>query len=299
MNKLSRAGRVQILKCLVDGCSIRATSRITGKSKNTVTKLLVDAGAAASEIQDELFRNLKCKRLQLDEIWSFVGAKQKNVAAGAKGHGDIWTWTALDADTKLIPSWLIGARDGDTASAFVNDLASRLDPATRVQITTDGHRPYVEAVEGAFGADVDYAMLIKLYGNEGDIKSPERRYSPGECTGTRREILQGTPDKAHINTSFVERQNLTMRTHMRRFTRLTIAFSKKVENHAWAIALHFFNYNLCRIHRTLRVTPAMEAQATDRLWSLDDLVARLEEKEADAAAANPVKPGRKPKASLA
>lgn len=296
MNKLSRADRVAILRCLTDGCSIRATTRITAKSKNTVIKLLVDIGPVASDIQDQLFRNLDCQRLQADEIWSFVGAKQKNVAKGAQGIGDVWTWTAIDADSKLVPTWLVGPRDGDTATAFMLDVASRI--ANRpIQLTTDGHQPYVEAVEAAFGCDIDYAMLIKEYSSDADQKRPEKRYSPGKCSGTRTEVKQGSPDPAAINTSYVERQNLTMRMNMRRFTRLTNAFSKKVENHAHAIALHFFHYNLVRIHKTLRVTPAMAAGATDRLWSLEDLVDELERREAEATANSPIKPGRKPKAA--
>lgn len=283
MNKLSRKERTLILRCLVDGSSIRATARIGGKSKNTVLKLLVDAGAVCSAIQDELFIDLPCVRLQCDEIWSFVGAKQKNVAMGAKGVGDVWTWTAIDADTKLVPTWMVGARDGDTACAFIDDLASRL--SSRVQLTTDGHKPYLKAVEGAFGDEIDYAMLIKEYGSDSDQRDPARRYSPSHCTGTHVEVKQGDPDPEHINTSYVERQNLTMRMNMRRFTRLTNAFSKKVENHAHAIALHFFSYNLCRIHGGLRVTPAMAAGVTDRVWDLEDLIDLLEEKEEAARVA--------------
>jgi IS1 family transposase len=247
-------------------------------SINTVTKLLVDVGAACEEYQDRTLVNLKCRRIQCDEIWSFVYAQAKNVPesmAGAFGVGDVWTWVAIDADTKLVPSWGVGRRDAFTANAFIRDLAARL--AHRVQLTTDGHKPYREAVEGAFGADVDYAMLIKLYGGgsgKGAEKSAESRCSPAECTGTREVKISGNPDAAHISTSYVERQNLTMRMHMRRFTRLTNAFSKKLENHKAMIALHYMHYNFGRIHKTLRVTPAMESGVADHVWGLDE-IARL------------------------
>ena len=294
MNKLDRAARIRLLRCLVDGSSVRATCRINDVAKQTVLKLLVDAGRMAAAHQDRAFRNLTCKRIQCDEIWSFIGAKEKNVPEEEKGagRGDVWTWTAIDADTKLVPSWLVGSRDGGTAAEFIVDLASRL--AHRVQITTDGHKPYLEAIEGAFGCDVDYAVLIKLYGNEG---APEgaHRYSPAECTGAKKTIVQGNPDEAYIGTSHVERQNLTMRMNMRRFTRLTNGFSKKAENHAAAVALHFWNYNFARIHQSLRITPAMAAGVSDRLLDLGDLVDLLEADEAERAAANPIKPGRKPK----
>ena len=257
--------------------AIRATARMTGASKNTVLKLLVDIGEVCAEFQDGAFRNLGCKRVQCDEIWSFclkknAKATEKEKAAGTAG--DVWTWTAIDADTKLVPCWMVGGRDAGYAWEFMHDLASRL--SNRVQLTTDGHKPYLEAVGDAFGSDIDYAMLVKLYGKE---PAGERRYSPAHFTGSKRRVVEGDPDKEHISTSYVERQNLTMRMSMRRFTRLTNAFSKKVENHAHAIALHYMYYNFVRIHRSLRVTPAMAAGVTDRLWDLEDIVGLLEEKE--------------------
>lgn len=270
MNRLSTERRAQILRCLVEGNSIRSTSRITGTAKNTVVKLLVDAGRACIEYQDKALRDLTCKRLQCDEIWSFCYSKQKNIPQEHKGdfgYGDVWTWTAICADTKLVPSWLVGDRSSEIAYVFIQDLASRLKH--RVQLTTDGYTAYLEAVEGAFGADIDYAMLIKLYGSDPD---GEKRYSPAKITSTEEKKIMGNPDSKHISTSYVERQNLTMRMSMRRFTRLTNAFSKKVENLTYAVALHFMHYNFCRIHRTLRVTPAMEAKVTGRLWSVEDIV---------------------------
>ena len=239
MNHLATDKRAQIIGMMVEGMSIRAITRLTGVSKNTVAKLLVDAGQACSDYQDRALRDLPCKRLQLDEIWSFVYAKQKNVPEHKRGEaGDIWTWTAIDADTKLIPSWLVGRRDTDAATRFVCDLSRRL--ASRVQLTTDGHRPYLEAVEAGFGADVDYAMLVKLYGQPTD---GQKRYSPPQIVGTKTFCCEGKPDPRHISTSYAERQNLSMRMGMRRFTRLTNAFSKKVENHAHAIAIYFMHYN--------------------------------------------------------
>jgi IS1 family transposase len=258
---------------------------MTGAAKGTVLKLLVDLGAACEQYQDVVFRNLKLTRIQCDEIWEFCYAKAKNVPEehrGEWGYGDVWTWVAIDAPTKLVPSWAVGRRDGFTAAAFIRDLASRL--STRVQLTTDGHKPYLEAVEGAFGNDIDYAMLIKTYeGDSGSNRSAERRYSPAVCTGEFRQRITGDPDPHHISTSYVERQNLTMRMHMRRFTRLTNAFSKKVNNHKAAVALHFMHYNFARIHQTLRVTPAMEAGASDHVWSIEEIIGLL-----DWAAANPV-----------
>lgn len=271
MNRMPLTKRAQILGLLVEGMSLRAASRIADCSINTVTKLLVDVGTACAAYHDKNVRNLPCKRVQCDEIWSFVGAKQKNVPADRKADhdiGDVWTWTALCADTKLIASYAVGRRDGLAAAQFIADLRDRL--ANRVQLTTDGHRAYVEAVEGAFGAGIDYAMLIKLYG---EAPEGQRRYSPPEVIGTEIHVVQGKPDKAHVSTSYVERQNLTMRMSMRRFTRLTNAFSKKLENHEHAIALHFMFYNFGRIHKSLRVTPAMEAGIADHVWSLEEIAA--------------------------
>ena len=273
MNRMSLAQRAKILGFLVEGMSLRAASRLADCSINTVTKLLEDVGAACAEYQDAALRNLPCKRVQCDEIWSFVGAKQKNVAQGANGYGDVWTWTAICADTKLVASWMVGSRDGEAANTFIADLAGRL--ANRVQLTTDGHKVYVDAVERAFGAGIDYAMLIKLFG-EGPA-SPERKYSPADQVGTKIVKIEGTPDMAKVSTSYVERQNLTMRMSMRRFTRLTNGFSKKVENHAHAVALHFMHYNFGRIHKTLRVTPAMEAGVSDHVWSLEEIAALVPE----------------------
>ena len=277
MNKLATKTRKIIIRCLVEGQSIRATARTAEVSKNTITKLLIDAGKACAAYQDKVLRGLPCTRVQCDEIWSFVYAKEKNVRRAKSAPpeaGDVWTWTAVCADTKLVPSWRVGDRSGATALDFMDDLKGRL--ANRVQLTMDGHRAYLEAVEEAFGADVDYAMLIKLYGKGGDEASPETRYSPSERTGTKTEIIKGAPDGEHISTSYVERQNLTMQMSMRPFTRLTNAFSKKVENHAHAVALHFMYYNFCRIHQTLRVTPAMEAGVTDRLCEIGDIVDMVE-----------------------
>jgi IS1 family transposase len=269
MNKLPIAKRSQILGLLVEGNSLRATSRLADCSINTVTKLLIDAGKACAAYQDKTLRNLPCKRIQVDEIWSFVYAKARNVAnakAAPEEAGDIWTWTAICADTKLVPSWLVGGRDAGYAHEFMTDLATRL--ANRVQLTSDGHRAYLSAVADAFGSAIDYATLEKIYGQPVD---GQKRYSPPECIGTVRRQIIGNPDPAHVNTSYVERQNLTMRMSMRRFTRLTNAFSKKAENHAHAIALHFMWYNFGRIHKTLRVTPAMEAGVSDHIWSLEEI----------------------------
>lgn len=268
MNKLPQKTRVQILSMLCEGVSMRAISRMTDVSINTVSKLLVDAGEACAAFHDETVHGVNAKRVQCDEIWSFTYAKQKNVktaVAAPEGAGDTWTWTAIDADSKLIVAYLVGARDADYANAFMQDVADRL--ATRVQLTTDGHKPYLAAVEGAFGADVDYAQLVKLYGS-----SPEAakgRYSPAECIGARKTPVEGDPDMDHVSTSYVERQNLTMRMHMRRFTRLTNGFSKKFENHAHMVALYTVFYNFLKIHKTLRVTPAMEAGLSDTVHDFD------------------------------
>ncbi len=277
MNKLSRQKRVQVLKVLVEGNSIRSTVRITGVAKNTIAKLLVDAGIASAEYQDKVLRNLTCKKIQCDEIWAFCYAKQKNVPddkQGQFGFGDVWTWVAIDPETKLVASWLVGLRNAEWAKLFMNDVASRL--ANRVQLTTDGLKAYLEAVDESFGADVDYAVLVKLYGAE---TLPQARYSPAKCIGCRRRKVNGNPEKHAISTSMVERQNLTMRMGLRRFTRLTNAFSKKVENLEHAVALHFMYYNFVRQHRTLRVSPAMQAGVTDRLWSIEDIVKLVEKKE--------------------
>ncbi len=249
---------------------------MTGASKNTIVKLLSDIGSACSEYQVQTLRNLPCKRLQLDEIWSFVYAKAKNIQAAKAAPeiaGDLWTWTALDADSKLIASWFVGDRSGQSASMFVNDLAGRL--ANRVQITTDGHKAYLQAIEGAFGSEIDYATLEKLYTSP-PKDCPNTRYSPGVCCGTRTKKITGNPDSAHISTSYAERANLSMRMGMRRFTRLTNAFSKKIENHVHAISIYFMHYNFARIHQTLRVTPAMQAGVSDHVWTLDELVSQLD-----------------------
>jgi len=247
---------------------------MTGTAKGTVLSLLADLGKACATYHDQHVRNLRTKRIQCDEIWSFVGAKQKNVKdEKAADWGDVWTWTALDADTKLIVSYLVGQRGADWAMLFMEDVASRI--ASRVQITTDGHRAYVDAIEGAFGMDCDYAMLIKLYGSPTNL---DTRYSPGEVIGIETKVVSGNPNPRHISTSYVERQNLTMRMSMRRFTRLTNGFSKKIENHEAAIALHFMYYNFCRVHNTLRVTPAMEAGLTDHIWTIEELVRLMEPK---------------------
>lgn len=268
MNRLDITKRAQIIGLLVEGNSLRAASRLADVSINTVTKLLVDVGTACAAYQDQALRNLPCKRVQVDEIWSFVYAKQRNVPNGMEDRaGDVWTWTAICADTKLVPSWHVGSRDAECAMAFMDDLSRRL--ANRVQLTSDGHKSYLDAVEGAFGGDIDYSMLVKIYGN---IKMEgAQRYSPAVCTGAKKTPVTGNPDPKHISTSFVERQNLNMRMSMRRFTRLTNAFSKKIENHEHAIALHFMYYNFGRIHKTLRVTPAMQAGVADHVWSLEEI----------------------------
>ncbi len=273
MNCLDTQTRSQIVRCLVEGCSIRSTARMTGTSKSTIIKLLNDLGVACAEYHNRNVRNLKVRRMQADEIWCFVGAKAKNVRAEKKqeGWGDVWTWVGIDADTKLVLSYLVGGRDGGWAHEFMEDCASRIN--NRVQITTDGHRAYLEAVEGAFGADIDYAQLHKIYGAPSDDE--QRRYSPARCIGSDMKVVSGDPDPAHVSTSYVERQNLTMRMGMRRFTRLTNGFSKKVDNHRHMVALHYMYYNFCRIHQTLRVTPAMEAKITDRVWTIEELISLL------------------------
>ena len=278
MNKLPSHKRAQILHLLVEGNSMRATARIADVAFNSVDKLFIEAGRACAAYQDKTLRNLSCKRLQLDEIWSFVYAKEKNVQtakSAPENAGDVWTWVAIDADSKLVPSWRIGDRTSKTGLAFVDDLAKRL--ANRVQITSDGHRAYLEAIEGAFGGDVDYAQLVKIYG--ASPESMKGRYSPAECTGARKERIEGNPDMKHVSTSFAERQNLTMRMSSRRFTRLTNAFSKKIEKHALSVALHYMHYNFARIHKTLRISPAMAASVTDKLWSVADIVTMIDAAE--------------------
>lgn len=272
MNRLPIEKRVQILGMLTEGTSMRAAARQADVSLNTVTKLLRDVGAACEIYQLESLVNLPCKRIQCDEIWCFVGAKEGNLPPNVKGQfgrGDVWTWVALDPESKLVVSWLVGRRNKQYARIFIEDLASRL--SNRVQLTTDGHRAYLTAVEEAFGGQIDYAMLDKLYASDAADGSPERRYSPGRCVGIATNQISGRPDKAHISTSHVERQNLTMRMHMRRFTRLTNGFSKKVENHAYAVGLHYMFYNFAKIHKTLRVTPAMQAGVTDHVWTLEEI----------------------------
>jgi IS1 family transposase len=276
MNTLTQQKRCQVISALVEGNSIRATVRMTGVSKNTIAKLLVELGAACSQYLDKALVNLNCKRIQCDEIWSFCYAKEKNVPQekrGQFGYGDVWTWTAMDADSKLIVSWLVASRDAGSAYGFMQDLAKRL--ANRVQLTTDGHRAYLSAVEDNFGSEIDYAMLVKMYGNDA---SNETRYSPAECIGCREIPVSGNPDPKHISTSYIERQNLTMRMQMRRFTRLTNGFSKKIENHIASIAIHYMHYNFCRVHQTLRVTPAMEAGVSDHIWSIEEMVGILDSK---------------------
>jgi IS1 family transposase len=278
MNKLDREARARILHLLCEGSSIRAVTRLTGASKNTITKLVVDAGHACTAYQDRVLRNLTSKRIQVDEIWNFVYAKNdsvKEVKAAPADAGDVWTWTAIDADTKLLVSWLVADRKAESAMLFMDDLKERL--ANRVQLTSDGHRPYLIAVDSVFGADVDYAMLQKIYGAE---PGGEKRYSPAKCIGAQKREVTGNPDPNHVSTSYVERQNLTMRMHMRRFTRLTNAFSKKIENHACAVALHSMYYNFVRLHQTLKVSPAMAAGVTDRLWEMTEIVDILDAFEA-------------------
>ncbi|MGA2761717.1 MAG: IS1 family transposase [Candidatus Cybelea sp.] len=283
MNTLANDERIRVVSALVEGNSIRPTSRMTGASRNTVTKLLVDLGTACMAYHDKHVRNVRVRRLQCDEIWAYVGAKAKNVSAEKKeiGWGDVWTWVGIDADTKLVVSYLVGGRGADWAMDFMKDAASRIQG--RVQITTDGHKAYLSAVEEAFGADVDYAQLHKIYGAS---LENEARYSPATCIGCEMKEVTGNPDPKHVSTSYVERQNLTMRMHIRRFTRLTNAFSKKIDNHAYAVALHFMYCNYVRIHQTLRVTPAMEAGLSDHAWTIEELVAM-----GDAAMPKPGKRG--------
>jgi len=272
MNQLTKDRRVRVIAALVEGNSIRATVRMTDVAKNTIVKLLCDIGQACERYHDKVMVNLPCKRIQVDEIWSFCRAKQKNVPdehQGKFGWGDLWTWTSIDADMKLVPQWLVGLRDASWANAFISDLAYRL--RNRVQLTSDGHKTHLRAIEDAFGGDIDYAMLIKLYGKTGD-EDETHRYSPSEVTGCCIDVIEGSPDPRHISTSYAERANLTMRMSMRRFTRLTNAFSKKVENLSYAVALHFTHYNFCRIHQSLRITPSMAAGVSDHVWELSELI---------------------------
>ena len=273
MNKLSNCKRAHILELLVEGMSMRATSRATKVSINTVTKMMVDAGEACAAYHDETVRNVTAQRVQCDEIWAFCYAKDKNVPrakAAPQGAGDVWTWTAIESASKMILSYEIGDRSGATAIEFMDDLRARL--ANRVQLTTDGHKAYLEAVEGAFGGDVDFAQLIKLYGDSTGQKGHEKKYSPAECTGTMKRRVEGNPDIEHVSTSYVERQNLTMRMGMRRFTRLTNGFSKKLENHLLMLSLYFVHYNFVRIHSTLKCTPAMAAGVSDTLHDMEWIV---------------------------
>lgn len=272
MNRLSTAKRVQVVAALIEGNSINSIVRMTGVAKHTVLKLLEDIGCAAAAYHHRYVRGVRVRRLQCDEIWAFCGAKAKNVSVEQKaaGWGDAWTWTGIDADTKLCVSYLVGGRSAGWANDFMQDCSERI--VGRPQITTDAHKPYLRAVEEAFGADADYAMLHKVYGASNE---PETRYSPATCIGCDMKVVSGDPDPKHVSTSFVERQNLTMRMSMRRFTRLTNGFSKKIENHGHAVALHFMHYNFCRVHSSLRVTPAMEAGLAHQVWTIEDLVIRL------------------------
>jgi IS1 family transposase len=277
MTRLDAKTRSQVLSCILEGCSVRATVRMTGVSKKAVMRLIVEAGSVAAEYQDKMFRNLKCRRIQVDELWGFIYCKEKNITSEISSKnaaaGDVWLWTAIDADTKLVPSFMLGDRNAKSAKYFIEDLASRL--SGRVQLTTDGFRPYLEAVENAFGCDVDYAMLVKLY----ESTQEETRYSPPKCVSCESKAISGKPDPKHISTSYVERHNWTIRTNMRRYTRLSNGLSRKIENHWSAVALNYFAYNFIRIHRSLRVTPAMAADVADRLYSVSDLVTILEKHE--------------------
>lgn len=286
VNKLSVSRRAAVLSCLVDGASIRATSRITGVAKGTILRLLESAGKVCAEYQDAVLRNLACRRIQADEIWSFVFGRDRNIQPKTRDHapslvGSCWTWTALCSETKLMVSWYVGSRDDYSAREFVRDLASRLP--RRIQLTTDGLRLYINAVEESFGSDIDYAMLTKLYGPSGNDKSPEVRYSPGRIKGVEVAEISGASDDRYISTSYVERANLTHRMGMRRFTRLTNGFSKKFENHCHAVSLHMMHYNFVRVHQTIKMTPAMAAKVTDRQWTMLDIVGLIESAECEAA----------------
>jgi IS1 family transposase len=280
MNRLSTAKRVAVISALVEGCSVRSTSRLTGVAKGTILRLLADVGAACARYQDTAIRNVPARRVQIDEIWSFVACKQKNITdeilERSSKAGDAWTFVAIDPQTKLVLSWLVGTRDAGCATEFMQDVAGRL--ANRIQLTTDGHRMYLSAVEDAFGSEIDYAMLQKVYGAD---PQAEKRYSPAVCLGCDTKIIAGDPDPKHIGTSHIERQNLTMRMNIRRFTRLTNAFSKKIENHMHSVALFYMHYNFVRVHQTLRVTPAMEAGLATHVWSIADIVALIDDASCD------------------
>ncbi|MEX2257806.1 MAG: IS1 family transposase [Woeseia sp.] len=273
MNKLTTKQRAQILHMLVEGNSLRATARMANVSRNTVDKLLQDVGAACLDYQDSVLRNLPCTTIECDEIWTFVYAREKNVLKDKKsqfGYGDVWTWTAICPDTKLVPCWHVGSRNLTAARPFIDDLAGRL--ANRIQLSTEGHKPYLKAVDESFGGDIDYASIVKLYGDEDEKGQTKRRTAGGaKVIGTRKTVVSGNPDHGRITTSYAERQNLTMRMSMRRFTRLTNGFSKKVENHMHAISLHYMFYNFGRIHQSLKVTPAMAAGITDHVWTLEEI----------------------------
>lgn len=292
MNKLTPEKRRQVIAVLTEGMGVNPASRVTGVSKNTILKLLADFGNVCDDLMHEKVRGLTCKRIQCDEIWAFVGAKQRQVDRGAQQYGDAWTWVAIDAETKLIVSFLIGSRDAGSAWEFMNDVAGRV--TNKIQLTTDGLATYLDAVADNFGKDVDYGQLVKLYGDDPRIKNAPAnvRYSPGVCTGCKPYARIGDPDPKHISTSFVERQNLTMRMSIRRFTRLTNGHSKKIENHCHAVAIHFAHYNFCRVHQTLRVTPAMEAGLADHVWELDELIAVLDNREQEAIEAGALKRGK-------
>jgi IS1 family transposase len=283
MNRLNMDKKVAVISALCEGCSVRSTSRLTGVSKGAILRLLEEVGTACAEYQDKAIHNVWADRVQVDEIWSFVGAKQKNVTPAliAKGvAGDVWTFVAIEADTKLVISWSVGMRDAEFAADLLRDVRNRV--ANPIQLTTDGHKMYLKAVPEAFeGMAIDYAQLIKVFGNDPEA---EKRYSPAQCRGIEKKVITGSPDPKFISTSYVERQNLTMRMNMRRFTRLTNAFSKKLENHAHAVELFYMHYNFVRIHQTLRVTPAMAAGVSSRLWSIHDIVAMAEASTVSEAA---------------
>lgn len=281
MRKLSTDKRAAVISALVEGTSVSSTARMCGVSKLTVLRLLADVGSLCRDYHDLAVRGLHSQRIQCDEVWSFVGCKQKNREKGKRGHGDAWTWVAMDADTKLVIAYLVGGRDAGCAREFMLDVAGRVN--SRVQLTTDGHGAYLDAVENAFGFDVDYAMLVKLYGPEGGKTTAERKYSPAQCTGARKMAQIGIPARKHISTSYIERQNLTVRMGNRRHTRLTNAFSKRLVNHEHAIALHYFHYNFIRRHKTLKTTPAVAAGVADHEWTVAELVALLEDEERKVA----------------